>query len=269
MAKADLTQDYENGAFIENAAAYPDKWADAALAWRETENAVGRARLNLAYGQNERHKIDLFLPAGRPRGLMVFVHGGYWMKFDRKLWSHLAAGPCGAGWAVAMPSYTLAPQARISQITQEIAQSITFAATKVAGPIVLAGHSAGGHLVARMNCADVALDIGVAARIRAIAPISPLCDLRPLMQTQMNATLGLDAAEAQLESPALAKGLRDIPTHIWVGAEERPAFLDQARWLVESWPQTRCHIAPGRHHFDIIDMLLDPDSQVMRQLLQN
>ncbi len=98
-------------------------------------------------------------------------------------------------------------------------------------------------------------------------PISPLSDLRPLMQTKMNDDLRLDAAEAGTESPALQRALRDIPVTVWVGAEERPAFLDQARWLADAWPNAKLHVDPGRHHFDVIDGLRDPDSPLMCALL--
>ena len=47
----------------------------------------------------------------------MFVHGGYWLRFDRDMWSHLAAGAVARGWACAIPSYTLAPEARISAMT--------------------------------------------------------------------------------------------------------------------------------------------------------
>jgi arylformamidase len=55
-------------------------------------------------------------PKGTPKGLVVFVHGGFWMKLDKSFWSHLAAGPLAHGHAVAMPSYTLCPDIRISGI---------------------------------------------------------------------------------------------------------------------------------------------------------
>ena len=49
--------------------------------------------------------------------LVVFVHGGYWLRFHRDIWSHFAQGLTARGWAVAMPSYTLAPEARIAAMT--------------------------------------------------------------------------------------------------------------------------------------------------------
>jgi len=66
----------------------------------------------------------------------------------------------------------------------------------------------------------------------------------------MNRTLGLDAATAAIESPVLHSPHPDLPVNAWVGAVERPAFLDQARWLAEAWPGTAAHIAEGRHHFE-------------------
>jgi arylformamidase len=256
---------YANADFIPNAMAYPPRWAREAEEWRAARK--DHARLGLSCGAGESHALDLFLPDGAAAGLVIFVHGGYWLKFGREDWSAFAAGPVAQGWAVAMPSYTRAPAARIRDITREIAAAVTRAAAEVAGPIVLTGHSAGGHLVARMNCSDVALPEEVDARIARIVPISPLGDLRPLMRTRMNADLRLDAAEAAAESPTLCTERRGIDTRVWVGAEERPAFLDQANWLLEAWPEARLHIAPGRHHFDVIDALKDPGSALVGDLV--
>jgi len=83
----------------------------------------------------------------------------------------------------------------------------------------------------------------------------------------MNRDLRLDDAEAVAESPALLDNPRGIPVTVWVGAEERPAFLDQARWLTEAWPNARLHVDPGRHHFDVIDGLRDADSPLMAAML--
>lgn len=256
----DLDREYQNGAFIAGAESFPPRWSTAAAAFR----ATARCALGLAYGGGERQRLDLFQPEAVPKGLMVFVHGGYWKAFGREDWSHMAAGAVARGWAVAVPSYTLAPAARIGAITDEIARAVTFAADHVAGPVVVTGHSAGGHLSARMGCADMPAD--VAARVVRVVPISPLSDLEPLMATAMNADLRLGAAEAARESPARHRLRAGCGAHVWVGGQERPAFLWQARTLSEAWgcPWT---VAPGRHHFDVIDPLTDPGSDLMGALL--
>lgn len=253
---------YANSAFIAGSETLPALWTQKAAAFRDSMG--GRAQLGLAYGPRPRNRFDLFLPQATPRGLMVFVHGGYWMETDRDLWSHLAAGAVARGWACALPSYTLAPEARISDITAEVDTAITAACALVAGPVVVTGHSAGGHLSARMGCTD--RSAALAARVSRVVPISPVAELEPLLATKMQATLRLDLAEAATESPARLPRRAGVQAHVWVGAQERPAFLWQARTLSESWS---CPWTPdqGTHHFDVIDALEQADSPLMETLL--
>ena len=183
----------------------------------------------------------------------MLAHGCYWHLFSEVQWSRLAAGPMARGYAVAMPSYMLAPAARLAEMTAEIARACWFVGTRVQGPMVVTGHSAGGHLAARMGNADLAVPVA------RVVPISPLAELGPLMSTAMNRTLKIDAEEAAVESPARHR-LRDgVSAHVWVGAEERPAFLMQARVLAEEWscPWTA---APWHHHFSGNEGLADPAS---------
>lgn len=249
---------YANGDFIAGAADFPPRWQAKAGAFRASLGA--RAQLDIPYGSGARNCFDLFLPESPARGLMMFIHGGYWLAFDRRDWSHLAAGALARGYACAMPSYTLAPEARISQITQEITAALSAAADHVAGPITVTGHSAGGHLAARL--ANIDITSPAAPRIRACVPISPLAELAPLIETSMNENLRLDADEVARESPARLPLRAGISAHIWVGAEERPAFLWQARTLSEEWA-CPWSVAPARHHFDVINDLENPASPLM------
>lgn len=260
----DLDDAYDNVTYIPGADAFPTLWATAAEAFRQRMAVTGRARLGLMYGHGTRQVLDLFLPDAPPLGLVVFVHGGYWRRFDRSLFSHLAQGPLAHGWAVAMPSYDLVPRVRISDITRQIAQAVAVVAHEIPGPLRLVGHSAGGHLVARMAAPGM-LEPDVAARVDRIMPISSVSDLRPLVRTRMNADFGLDSAEAIAESPVLQPRPK-MPVTLWVGADERPAFLDQSRWLAKAWGATHV-IQPDVHHFDVIDALAHPQSAITRAVL--
>ncbi len=255
---------YANGAHIEGAEGFPPRWAGAAAAFRETAPEV---RLDIGYGAGAREALDLFLPVGAPRGLAVFVHGGYWRQFAKGDWSHLAAGAVARGYAVAIPSYTLCPEAKIAAITGQVARAIAQAAGIVPGPIFLAGHSAGGHLVTRMAGAASPLGQGSAMRLKTVLSISGLHDLRPLLRTTLNRDLRLDWEEATAESPALhppREGTRHIA---WVGAYERPEFLRQSELIANIWAgcgaTTLLEIEQGRHHFDVIDGLTDPKSAML------
>lgn len=254
----DLSDAYANAPHIPGGADYPARWAAAAAAFRAAHPP--RA---VRYGDGERQVCDLFLPSGPPRGLIVFVHGGYWMAFGPGDYSHLAAGGLEAGYAVAFPGYTLAPGARIASIGREVVAAIEALAREVPGPIRLAGHSAGGHLVARAVCADLAgswLD-----RVARVLPVSPVADLAPLMRTQMNATLRIDGHEAAAESP-VNHPAPAVPVTVWVGAAERPVFIEQARGLGAAWSVAVME-EPGRHHFDVIEGLERADSEMMAALL--
>ncbi|MES2667948.1 MAG: alpha/beta hydrolase [Pseudomonadota bacterium] len=255
----DLDLAYANGAFIAGGSEYPARWARDAAAFRAGMGA--RADLGLAYGPGARQWFDLFHPAGDARGLMVFVHGGYWMETDPRLWSHLAAGAVARGWACALPCYALAPAARITAMTAEVVLAVQAAAARVAGPVVVTGHSAGGHLAARMGC--VGMDAGPIARV---VPLSPLAELSPLAGTAMNAALHLDEAEVARESPARLALRPDVQAHVWVGGQERPAFLWQARVLSEAWG-CGWTVDAGRHHYDVIDGYGQADSPLMQACL--
>lgn len=256
----DMDRAYANGAFIAGAETYPPKWAAKAAEFRAGLGA--RSKLGVAYGEADRQKFDLFLPDGAPKGLLVYVHGGYWLAFGRDSWSHLAQGALTRGWACAIPSYTLAPAARISEITVEIGRAVDAASGMVAGPVVVTGHSAGGHLSARMGCVGAP----ASAPIARVVPISPVAELEPLMQTLMNEKLKITVPEAAKESPARLALRSGLDAHVWVGGNERPAFLWQARALSEAW---KCEwtVARGKHHFDVIDDLAEPASALTRACL--
>jgi len=172
--------------------------------------------------------------------------------------------------AVAIPSYTLCPEVKISQITAEIATFAADVAGKIDdGPIHLIGHSAGGHLVTRL--ASGALDRRLLERVAKIVSVSGVHDLRPLLKTSMNDDLRLDLAEARSESPLLLEPVLPVDLTCWVGGDELPSFRRQNRQLTEAWAglgmTTEAVEAEGKNHFSVIDDLSDPESELVKTLL--
>jgi arylformamidase len=250
---------FDNVGHIPDAAHYPERWAARAAVFREGVSG----QIDIAYGDRPREKFDLFMPDNATKGLAIFVHGGYWLRFAKSDWSDLAAGALERGWSVAMPGYTLAPDFRIGEITQQIGRAISVAAQMVSGPIRLSGHSAGGHLATRMVCEDTPLAANITERIERVVSISGLHDLRPLRMHSMNEKLQLDEAEARAESSALQPPLRGVDVTAWVGACERPEYLRQSALITEAWRYkgvcTRLVADTGKHHFDVIDGLKTPE----------
>jgi len=255
---------FDNVGHILGSADYPERWSKRAAAFRGSANG----QIDIAYGDQARERFDLFMPETAPRGLAVFVHGGYWLRFGKSDWSDLAGGALAHGWAVAVPGYTLAPDIRISEITRQIGRAISAAAEMVPGPIRLSGHSAGGHLATRMVCEDTPLEAGITERIERIVSISGLHDLRPLRLHSMNTKLQMDEEESTAESSALQMPLRGFDVTAWVGAGERPEYLRQSALLAEAWGNKGLHTQlvadPGRHHFNVIDGLKNPEHPLAR-----
>ena len=270
---ADLDDAYENSAYIPGAASWLQGLPDRAASFRASQPD---AMLNQPYGKSERQRYDLFTPEGgldAARGLLAIVHGGYWMALSKDDFSYLAAGPLARGWTVAMIGYTLAPQARIAEITTEIAAATNAMAKLGNGPLRLAGHSAGGHLVARMICQDVALSDQAAQRLDRVVSVSGLYDLRPLRRLAKNETWQLDDAEAATESPVMQIPREGIELACIAGADERPEFIRQNALLPLAWQglgtPAYSRLLAGDHHFSVIDHLANMDSDVCRSVVSS
>ena len=92
-----------------------------------------------------------------------------------------------------------------------------------------------------------------------------------MMRTEMNATLRLTEAEARAESPSLLEPMEDARVTCWAGAAERSEFIRQNALLANVWiglgARTDRVEEPDRHHFNVIDGLVDPDHALTRTLL--
>ena len=187
------------------------------------------------------------------------------MRTGRECWSFLAEGILQHGWAVAIPSYPLAPEVSISAITSSMTKAVEYIAAQTSGELRLIGHSAGGHLVSRLISKDV-LGKEVLSRIEKIISVSGLYDLRPLLYTKMNETLNLTIAEA-IEESSIFLCPENVNFTCWVGGHERPEFLRQNRLLQEAWSgqttpsnQIEAIYDKGHDHFTVIEQLADLNS---------
>lgn len=224
--------------------------------------------LDMPYGDGERHRIDIF-GSGRPNApLFVFLHGGYWQRNSKEMFSVLAEGPLAHGFDVAMPGYTLAPEASLTRIIEECETAIRLLRT--IGPamgvaeaeLIVGGWSAGGHLAARL--AEMPEVDGALA-------ISGIFDLEPLRHSYLQDKLNLTAEEARRESPLLRLANSGIPVSvIWGGNELSELQRQSADYLaarLAAGLPAEGGALPGEDHFSILAQLADPTSQVTGRLL--
>jgi len=256
-----------------NRAACPDhpQWFARWAAESEAARARLTARLDLRYGTGPRQTLDLF-PTTRPRGALLFIHGGYWRALDKSFHSFIAAPLVDDGVGVAVLNYDLCPQVSIARIVDECREAVAWLGKEGArhgvpcDRLIIAGNSAGGHLAAMMLATDwSARNVDPATIIAAFA-ISGVFDLEPLIQSSLNADLRLDSAAARAASPVHLKPVVSAPLLLAVGANETNEFRRQTRLQWESWPGSRptgwCgpYEVPDRHHFSIVSDLGDATS---------
>ncbi|WP_336489430.1 alpha/beta hydrolase [Methylobacterium nigriterrae] len=250
---------YDNNAAVADSARQVEARNAASAAYR----AAHAGALDIPYAGAARTAFDLF-PAADPRApCLVFVHGGYWQRNAREVFACLAEGPAAAGWSVAIPGYTLAPEARLARIAAEIGTCLDWLeaegpARGIAGPIVLAGWSAGAQLAA--------LHLGHPAVAAGLA-ISGIYDLAPIRDTGLDRALRLAdeeiAALSPLRLPVTAK-----PLAIAYGTAELPALVHDARNFhgLRSAAHAPGPLLPvaGADHFSVLDALRRPRGPLVR-----
>lgn len=202
--------------------------------------------------------------------LLVFVHGGYWQALSALDSLYLAPGALAHGWSFAAIEYTIAPQGSVEQMVQECSTALAQLAGRAsASELVLAGHSAGAHLAAM-----VALVASPPVPVARVALVSGVFDLRPLVHTSVNEPLGLSTERASALSPMLLStgvtvGLGAAPAvAVAVGDNETDAFKEQSRRYAARLGSDGVLVSfiecAPRHHFDIVDDLVDPLTELGR-----
>jgi hypothetical protein len=180
----------------------------------------------------------------------------------------MVEGVLARGWSAALPGYTLAPDATLTQITIELRTALDWFAEQasthgITGPVILSGWSAGGHLTACL------LDH---PRVAAGLAISGVFELAPLRDSpHVNAKVRLTELEIETISPMRLPGV-DKPLSIAYGTGELPAMIATSRDFHAYRAQ---HHLPGdlipvtrANHFTILEELRRPDSHLTRAILQ-
>lgn len=266
-----LTAQYDNRARVPEAAVLLRRWAEASsLARSQTA-----CRLDIAYGEEAGEKLDVFPTQAPGAPVLVFIHGGYWRALDKSDHSFVAPVFADEGALVVVPNYALCPAVSMERIALQMARSLAWvwrhAAEHGGDPsrIVVAGHSAGGHLAAMMSCCDwksVGKDLP-RDLVKGALSLSGLHELAPLMRTPfLQRDLRLDADAVRRLSPVNFPAPAS-PLYALVGSEESEEYKRQAAALREAWGPRAvpvCEEVPGCHHFNILHELCDPESRVHR-----
>ena len=227
--------------------------------------------LVLRYGPHVDHVADVHLPPAHlgVRNTLVMLHGGFWgQAYDRTHLRSYAVHRADAGWAVVTPEYRRVggdggwPETfdDVRELARQLPELLGEAAPDTAGkPIVLSGHSAGGHLALWLAAAEPP------AGLASVLALAPVANLRAAHEDRLggDAALALMGVPPEVDPPRwlAADPTRlpapAVPVTIFHGRRDTVVPVGQSYGYRVRHPGTRLVVFDCAH-FELID----PDARV-------
>jgi len=243
----------------------------APLVMRPDEHRVAR---DLAYGPDERHRLDIFRPEGPVEGgapVLLFVHGGGFVMGDKgapdvPFHNNIGAWAASNGLVGVTMSYRLAPAHPWPAGREDVARAVGWLADGIAGHggdpgrIFVMGQSAGATHVADL----VAAPGDAAGRFAGALMISGLYDIARAERNQFQAAYyGPDEAGYAARSSLAGVVRGAVPCLFSVSEYDPEDFQRQAAWLVDAhvaghgrWPEM--HWLAGHNHLSSVSQIGSP-----------
>ena len=239
------------------------------------------AKLGIRYGDGELQTLNVFCSGSADAATLVYVHGGYWQRGDKAIYSFLATPFVEAGVNVVVLGYDLCPAVTITRISEEAREAMRYLWLNASdlginrNKITVMGHSAGGHITQMMMATDWPRFDSALPKdlVKAGIPVSPLSYLEPVRLTEaLNAGLRMDPQEADEQSPMTQHPpITNAPQLVVVGGAETSEFHRQMNMYVDAYQsadrEIRSYVVPGVDHFDELNVLADPNSAFFKMSL--
>jgi arylformamidase len=247
------------------------------------ERESGKARedlphhLDVPFGPTLAEHVDLY-PAGEGAPVLVYVHGGFWALRAAREFGFVARGPASRGVATVVTNYALCPAVTIDEIVRQTRAAVAWAYRNAhsfgADPerLHVAGHSAGGHLVAMLLATDWPGDYGLPTDvIKGATAISGLFDLAPFPYTFLQPKVQLTWDQVRRNSPILHLPATAPPLLVAYGEDETAEFKRQSEDFLAAWKEKGLSgerlVLSGKNHYDVIDGFLDAGSPLLTGIL--
>ncbi|MEP7233537.1 MAG: alpha/beta hydrolase, partial [Ginsengibacter sp.] len=248
-----LDAQYNNRLHVPGFADYFERWEKLS---RRTEKKQAVFK-DVSYGSHPLERLDIFPAANPSAKTLVFIHGGYWHLLDKKLFHFLAPTFLERNVTTVLLNYPLAPSASMDTIVSSCRNALLWLQNNLTNyngdpmQVYVAGHSAGGHLACML------LVNNNTNFLKGVVSLSGLYDLQPLMLSNINLVLQMDAAMSARNSPAYLKLAHPCPLLLVAGSDETDEFKAQAIKMYESWKDKQSVVqllnVPAKNHFSILD----------------
>ena len=165
---------------------------------------------DIPYGPQPRQRLDLYRP-DRPKPgapVLVFFYGGAWEFGDKGDYRFVAQALAARGYSVVLPNYRLYPQVRYPAFVEDGAAAVTWVRRNAAahglpaGPVALAGHSAGAYIAVMLTVDGRWLNaVGTSpcAEVVATVGLSGPYDFLPLTEPNLMEIFGKEDTRPQTQ----------------------------------------------------------------------
>jgi len=271
-----------------------------APSWRNYYLRRGTVRIieDLAYlpeRADSKHRLDLYLPrtGAPPWPVVVFVHGGFWRPFDRRMFQfftglHGCVGVALAnrGIATAVVGYRQRPEAAsIQDALDDVAHGVRYVVDNIGRHggdpqrVYVVGHSAGGLLAALLAAEPEHLtNAGVPpSSVRGFAMLAGPYDLARLVDFSAPGLAAKVRASANPEDIARYSPERHVrrglpPILLLVGGDEDPPMIAEQRSMAAALRRGGGDVTaveiPGESHMGLVMHLSQPGDRALSELLK-
>lgn len=229
---------------------------------------------DIPYGDKPRECLDIFPSSQKGSKVLVFIHGGYWQKFDKSSFHFIIGAFADYGATIVLINYPLIPSVNMDEVVQSCRKAADWIHINIAqwngdtDQIYIAGHSAGAHLAVMLMKKDKTQRDQTF--IKGVCAISGLYDLIPIQLSNINEVLQMDKEMVIRNSPVLKDPFESCQLLIAVGSGETDEFKDQSRELYHNWKNKNRSIEyselPGLNHFSILGSIEDRNSVLHRSI---
>jgi arylformamidase len=234
--------------------------------------------LEISYGPGETDLVDIYPPERSPAPVVLFVHGGAWLREIRPHAHYPVLALKQRDICFVAAGFSAVPNTDLPGMVAQIRRCLTWVWRNIASyggdpnRIFALGHSSGAHMSAMLTAKGWQAHAGLPKdAIKGAGLVSGLYDLVPVQLSARNEYLKLKADDVASLSPLTLMPDARIPHVIAWADGDLDEFQRQSetygRALDKAGHPTRMICVSGRNHFEMANSLAEPDGDAVSAFL--
>jgi acetyl esterase/lipase len=220
--------------------------------------------------------------------VLVYVHGGAWMRGEKAEAAGFASGMTSQGYLVVSINYRLYPTAKYPAMIQDVKCAIRALRANASeynldpDRVAAMGASAGGHLVALLGTSDQSAEFDVgeyldqSSRVQAVVAMAPVTDLTrtfPNADIELMRQVGFGEDNIVEASPITHVTEDDPPFLLIHGDRDEVVPVEQSQLMYDRLLQAKIPaqlviVKNGRHSLTAPDGSASPTLDQINQMIQ-